>query len=51
MRSNVRAQRLTCKTQSHGADDGIDIHLYFAKEALAPDLKKLNVPSSEEKGI
>ena len=26
-----------CKTQSHGADEGIDIHLYFGKETLALD--------------
>jgi restriction system protein len=26
-----------CKTQSHGADEGIDIHLYFGKEALTLD--------------
>jgi len=27
----------TCKTQSHGADEGIDIHLYFGKETLTLD--------------
>ena len=27
----------TCKTQSHGADEGIDIHLYFGKDTLILD--------------
>jgi restriction system protein len=27
----------TCKTQSHGSDEGIDIHLYFGKETLTLD--------------
>lgn len=27
----------TCKAQSHGADEGIDIHLYFGKEILTLD--------------
>lgn len=27
----------TCKTQSHGSDEGIDIHLYFGKDALTLD--------------
>lgn len=27
----------TCKTQSHGADEGIDIHLYFGQETLTLD--------------
>lgn len=27
----------TCKTQSHGSDEGIDIHLYFGKDKLTLD--------------
>jgi len=27
----------TCKTQSHGADEGVDIHLYFGKDTLILD--------------
>lgn len=27
----------TCKNQSHGSDEGIDIHLYFGKETLVLD--------------
>lgn len=26
-----------CKTQSHGADEGIDVYLYFGKDALVLD--------------